>query len=256
MRNIKKVAAIQDMSGLGRCSLTVIIPVLSAMGIQVCPVPTAVLSAHTGYGEFVMHDLTDFMVPVLEHYKKLKVDFDCIYSGFLASAEQIDHCLEFFRAFPDALKLVDPVMGDDGRAYATYTKELCGRMGELVAVADIITPNLTEAAILLGEQYPKNAVSQELIKKWLVRLSEMGADTVVITSVMLEDGNMATVGYNIGSILKGDDLAVAMNRAGDFTEHSVRVTYRCKKPWTEGLMFEGELGKLFSDRKYNDCVRI
>ena len=136
MRNIKKVAAIQDMSGLGRCSLTVIIPVLSAMGIQVCPVPTAVLSAHTGYGEFVMHDLTDFMVPVLEHYKKLKVDFDCIYSGFLASAEQIDHCLEFFRAFPDSLKLVDPVMGDDGRAYATYTKELCDRMSELVAVAD------------------------------------------------------------------------------------------------------------------------
>ncbi len=285
MRNIKKVAAIQDMSGLGRCSLTVIIPVLSAMGIQVCPVPTAVLSAHTGYGEFVMHDLTDFMVPVLEHYKKLKVDFDCIYSGFLASAEQIDHCLEFFRAFPDALKLVDPVMGDDGRAYATYTKELCDRMSELVAVADIITPNLTEAAILLGEQYPKNAVSLDLIKKWLVRLSEMGAGIVVITSVMLEDGNMAAVGYNkadgsfwrlnnkivpahysgtgdmfasvlIGSILKGDDLAVAMNRAGDFTEHSVRVTYRCKKPWTEGLMFEGELGRLFSDRQYNDCVRI
>ncbi len=285
MRNIKKVAAIQDMSGLGRCSLTVIIPVLSAMGIQVCPVPTAVLSAHTGYGEFVMHDLTDFMVPVLEHYKKLKVDFDCIYSGFLASAEQIDHCLEFFRAFPDSLKLVDPVMGDDGRAYATYTKELCDRMSELVAVADIITPNLTEAAILLGEQYPKNAVSLDLIKKWLVRLSEMGAGIVVITSVMLEDGNMSTVGYNkadgsfwrlnskivpahysgtgdmfasvlIGSILKGDDLAVAMNRAGDFTEHSVRVTYRCKKPWTDGLMFESELGRLFSDRQYNDCVRI
>ena len=99
MRNIKKVAAIQDMSGLGRCSLTVIIPVLSAMGIQVCPIPTAVLSAHTGYGEFVMHDLTDFMVPVLEHYKKLKVDFDCIYSGFLASAEQIDHCLTEMRYF-------------------------------------------------------------------------------------------------------------------------------------------------------------
>jgi pyridoxine kinase len=285
MRNIKKVAAIQDMSGLGRCSLTVIIPVLSAMGIQVCPVPTAVLSAHTGYGEFVMHDLTDFMVPVLEHYKKLKVDFDCIYSGFLASAEQIDHCLEFFRAFPDSLKLVDPVMGDDGRAYATYTKELCDRMSELVAVADIITPNLTEAAILLGEQYPKNAVSLDLIKKWLVRLSEMGAGIVVITSVMLEDGNMATVGYNkadgsfwrlnskivpahysgtgdmfasvlIGSILKGDDLAVAMNRAGDFTEHSVRVTYRCKRPWTEGLMFEGELSMLSSEMSCDRCEKM
>ena len=90
LNRIKKAAAIQDMSGIGRCSLTVIIPVLSVMGVQVCPVPTAVLSAHTGYGEFVMRDLTDFIQPALEHYKKLGVQFDCVYSGFLASSEQID----------------------------------------------------------------------------------------------------------------------------------------------------------------------
>jgi pyridoxine kinase len=115
MQGCKKVVSIQDISGLGRCSLTVVIPVLSAMGIQVCPVPTAVLSAHTGYSEFVMRDLTDFMKPALEHYKKMDMKFDCVYSGFLASSEQIDHCLEFFEAFPDALKVVDPVMGDGGR---------------------------------------------------------------------------------------------------------------------------------------------
>ena len=105
----KRVAAIQDISGLGRCSLTVIIPVLSAMGVQVCPVPTAVLSAHTGYDEFVMRDLTDYMKPALEHYRRMKTEFDCIYSGFLASSEQIDICLDYFKAFPNALKVVDRV---------------------------------------------------------------------------------------------------------------------------------------------------
>ena len=99
----KKVAAIHDISGLGRCSLTVIIPVLSAMGVQVCPVPTAVLSAHTGYGEFVMRDLTDYIDSALDHYKRMGVKFDCVYSGFLASSEQIDHCLDFFASFPEAL---------------------------------------------------------------------------------------------------------------------------------------------------------
>ena len=200
MQGCKKVVSIQDISGLGRCSLTVVIPVLSAMGIQVCPVPTAVLSAHTGYSEFVMRDLTDFMKPALEHYKKMDMKFDCVYSGFLASSEQIDHCLEFFEAFPDALKVVDPVMGDGGKAYKTYTKELCSRMVELVKVADIITPNLTEAAILLGEEYPTASMRSSEIKSWLVRLSKQGAKIVVITSVNLADGGMSTVGYDLSLI--------------------------------------------------------
>ncbi len=285
MKEIKKVAAIQDLSGIGRCSLTVIIPVLSAMGVQVCPVPTAVLSAHTGYGEFVMHDLTDFMMPVLEHYKKLGVSFDCVYSGFLASSEQIDHCLEFFKAFPNALKLVDPVMGDDGKAYATYTDELCARMSELVAVADIITPNITEAAILLGEDYPSEPLSKQKAKSWLVRLSDMGAKIVVMTSVPFEGGRIATVGYDknsgafwklnneyvpaqysgtgdmfasllVGGLLCGDDLSVSINRASQFTEHAVRITYECGRPWTEGLMFESELTQLSRPVKIDRCKKM
>ena len=196
MNGCKRVAAIQDLSGLGRCSLTVIIPTLSAMGVQVCPVPTAVLSAHTGYSEFVIRDLTDFIHPALEHYKRMNTHFDCIYSGFLASAEQIDHCLEFFSAYPDALKVVDPVMGDDGKSYATYTGELCKRMGELVEVADIITPNITEAAILLGEEYPSMPLGSSDAKSWLVRLSGQGERTVVITSVNLAGGGMHTIGYD------------------------------------------------------------
>ena len=154
-RQQMRVAAIHDLSGFGRCSLAVIMPVLSAMGIQCCPVPTAVLSTHTGgFEDIVIKDLTDYISPALAQYKKLGIGFDAVYSGFLASTEQIDHCLEFFSCYKDSLKVVDPVMGDHGKPYRTYTPELCRRMGELVNVADAITPNLTEAAILLGEKYP------------------------------------------------------------------------------------------------------
>ena len=109
-----RVAAIHDLSGFGRCSVSVILPVLSAMGNQVCPVLTAVLSTHTGgFGEVVFRDLTDYIKPTLEHYKNLDIDFEAVYSGFLGSEEQVDSCLEFFKSYPNALKIVDPVMGDN-----------------------------------------------------------------------------------------------------------------------------------------------
>ncbi|MGN0622681.1 MAG: pyridoxamine kinase [Oscillospiraceae bacterium] len=285
MTGPKKVAAIHDISGIGRCSLTVIIPVLSAMGVQVCPVPTAVLSAHTGYGEFVMRDLTDYIAPALEHYKKLGTEFDCIYSGFLASSEQIDHCLEFFGSFPNALKVVDPVMGDNGKSYATYTPKMCGRMSELVAVADIITPNLTEAAILLGEKYPDAPLNTSQAKSWLVRLSELGPDIVVITSVPIASGGIATIGYDknsnsfwkiindyvpisysgsgdmfasilIGGILKGDSLPIAMNRATSFTEMAIKTTYSYGTHWTDGIMLEPQLPWLTGYQELSDYTNL
>ena len=143
----KRVAAIHDLSGVGRCSLTVIMPILSAMGVQACPVPTAILSTHTGgFGEVAFQDLTDYLPQALSHYQRLNLDFSCVYSGFLGSEAQIDHCLAFFQAYPDALAVVDPVMGDHGRAYRTVTEGMQRRMIELVGIADIITPNFTEAA--------------------------------------------------------------------------------------------------------------
>lgn len=276
INNSAKVAAIHDLSGVGRCSLSVILPTLCAQGIQVCPVPTAILSAHTGgFGEVVLRDLTDYISPALEHYKRLEYKFDCVYSGFLASMEQIDHCLEFFEYYKNALKVVDPVMADHGKPYKTCTPELCSRMKELVAVADIITPNVTEAAILLGENPMQADVTMQQVKSYLVRLSELGPKIVVITSVF-SDGKTYNVGYDrehskfwripynminanypgtgdvfaavlTGSILRGDSLPIAMNRATAFLERAIKTTYSYSTDNRDGIMLESCLDFLISN---------
>lgn len=280
--NFIKVAAIHDLSGLGRCSLSVISPILSVMGLQVCAVPTAILSTHTGgFGDVVLRDLTNYIIPALNHYKSLNENFQCIYSGFLASTGQIDHCLEFFSSFPNALKVVDPVMGDYGRAYKTCTKELSNRMRELVEIADIITPNTTEAAMLLGESLDHIDFSTQEIKSWLVRLSEKGPKTVVITGVSSIDGNRYNVGFDkknstfskvkfefipvnypgtgdifssilVGGILKGDSLPIAINRATTFLEYLIKTTYSYGFAPREGVMLEYCLGSLIQNSTFMD----
>lgn len=270
-----RVAAIHDLSGFGRCSLAVIMPVLSAMGIQCCPVPTAVLSTHTGgFEDIVIKDLTDYIRPALNQYKKLGIDFDSVYSGFLASAEQIDHCLEFFSAYGGSLKVVDPVMGDHGKPYRTYTPQLCKRMGELVDVADVITPNLTEAAILLDEKYPLELTAGE-VKSWLARLCKR-VRIVVITGVPLSEGAIANVGCDretggfwrvdcdyvpasypgtgdifasvlTGGLLRGDSLSIAMDRATVFTQIAIKNTYSYGTEPRNGVMFEPSLIRLHDD---------
>lgn len=277
LQHFWKVAAIHDLSGLGRCSLSVILPTLSVMGVQACPVPTAILSSHTGgFGEVELRDLSDYLEPALKHYVRLEQNFDCIYSGFLASANQIDHCLAFYKAFPDALKVVDPVMGDHGKLYKTYTKELCGRMKELVAVADIITPNTTEAAMLLGEPATPPDFSVGQLKSWMVRLSELGPQIVVITSVDFISGEVCNVGYDkvhstfwktpyehipvaypgtgdifaavlVGSLLKGDSLPLAMNRATAFLELTIKTTFSYSTNPREGVLLENCLSWLAGD---------
>ena len=250
-----RVAAIHDLSGFGRCSISVILPVLSAMGVQVCPVPTAVLSAHTGgLGDPVIRDLTDYIEPALRHYKSLGIDFEAVYTGFLGSGEQVDCCLEFFKEYPDALKIVDPVMGNNGKPYRTCTQELRRRMKELAAAADIITPNITEAAMLLDEAYPAAPLTRSEAKSMLLRLSQMGPKRVVVTGTELAEGGLSAVGYDgenssfwyvpceyipvnypgcgdiyasvlIGAELSGASLPIAMARAGDFAELCVKTTY-------------------------------
>jgi len=158
MKRAPRIAAIQDISGFGRCSTTVVLPVLAAMGGECCPLLTACLSAHTAFPaseKATFLDLTGQMAGTAAHWAELGVTFDAIYSGFLGSAGQIGLIEDFYRQFrrEGTLVLVDPVMGDHGKPYRTYTPELCGRMRDLAAQADVITPNLTEAALLLEEDY-------------------------------------------------------------------------------------------------------
>jgi len=271
---LSRVAAIHDLSGFGRCSLSVILPVLSTMGLQVVAVPTAVLSTHTGgLGEVVMRDLTDYIAPTLEHYKALALDFSCIYTGFLSSVEQIGLCRDFVETYPNALVVVDPVMGDHGRAYRTCTPELRGRMGELVHKAGVITPNLTEAYILLGEEYNPNPLSAAEAKSLLVRLGALGPQRVLITGVAMSGGVISNIGYErehssfwrvdcdyvpvsypgtgdiyasvlTGGILLGDSLPIAMERATRFLELAIKVTYSYGTDTRYGVMLEKSLGWL------------
>lgn len=269
-----RVAAIHDLSGFGRCSLSVILPTLSTMGVQVCPVPTAVFSTHTGgLGEVEMRDLTSFIPAALEHYKRLDLDFECIYSGFLGSEEQIDHCKRFFAAYPDALAVVDPVMGDHGKAYRTYTEAMRNRLGELVQVADVITPNLTEACMLLKIPYINEALSRTQAKSLLAKLGELGPNYVIITGVHLQTGEMANIGYDkannsywvvpcdyvpvsypgtgdlfasvlTGAFLTGDSLPIAMGRAAYFVERCIKTTFSYSSDTRYGVMLEKELSVL------------
>ena len=273
-----RVAAVHDMSGLGRCSLTVALPVLSAMGAQCCPLPTAVLSAHTAFPASHLAtflDLTDEMERMLLHWRKLHVSFDAIYSGFLGSERQIGilhRLLSEFRR-KETLVLVDPVMGDHGKVYRTYTPEMCRLMGELAAGADLITPNLTEAAILLGEDYSSVPTGQAGMERWLTRLSLEGRRSVVITGVSFahgpggagcfdrgsgkirfamarqEHGEFSGTGdlfasVLLGASLRGETLADATARAVDFIQKCVSRTLAAGTPVLDGVQFEPLLKEL------------
>lgn len=279
-RLIKKVAAIHDLSGFGRASLTTVIPILSTMGIQVCPVPTAILSTHTSnFTGYSFIDLTDYMEEHIAHWKKLNLGFDCIYSGFLGSPRQIKIVSDFVDHFghKDNLVVVDPVMGDNGHLYGTMGEEMIVEMRKLVSKADIITPNFTEAAFLLGEKY-KETTTEEEVKDWLVRISEMGPKIIIITSVPDEkinefEKNMSVIAYNreddvfwkvsckyipvsypgtgdaytsvlIGSLLQGDSLPVAIDRAMQFVTQCIKASYGFKYPSREGVLLERNLNTL------------
>ncbi|MCT4605677.1 MAG: pyridoxamine kinase [Marinisporobacter sp.] len=276
-RAVKRVAAIHDLSGFGRASLTMIIPILSTMKVQVCPMPTAVLSTHTGgFEDFSFVDLTDTMEQYLHHWEKVGIDFDCIYSGFLGSTKQIDIVSKFIDVFGNEnnLKVVDPVMGDNGKMYATMDEEMIEHMKRLIGKADIITPNFTEAAYLLGESYEEN-ISEDKVKDWLIRLSNMGPKIVIITSVPDGEGskNTSVIAYDkktnrfwkvsclyipahfpgtgdgftsvlVGSLLQGDSLPVALDRSVQFITSAIRASYGFDYPQREGVLLERVLENL------------
>lgn len=191
-----RIAAIHDLSCFGRCSLTIALPVLSAMGCQCCPLPTALLSAHTGISGFTFLDTTDEMRRISAHWSQLSLHFQAIYTGFLGSAPQINLVEDFLRRFhaPDTLLVMDPVMGDHGTPYKTCTPALRQGLRELVAQADVITPNLTEAAILLDIPYHESqtADASELARA----LSLQGQRSVVLTGYAAAPGQVGALCYD------------------------------------------------------------
>lgn len=181
---IPRVAAVHDLCGYGKCSLGIAIPVLSAAGIDVCPVPTSLFSAHTKFPKFYMHDTTAMLDDYLDAWREEGVELDGIYSGFLGSAEQVGAIRRLYREYPGALRIVDPVMGDGDEKYPTYTDEMCEAMKGLVDGADVLTPNLTEAAILTGVAYAGQNVDDAHVRRTVDALLEMGAKSVVLKGIV------------------------------------------------------------------------
>lgn len=274
---VPRIAAIHDLSGFGRSSLTVVIPVLSTMGIQVCPLPTAILSTHTS--NFENYHFTDFtagMEDMIRHWRELGIQFDAVYSGFLGSAAQIQIVSDFIDSFQwgDPMVVIDPVLGDDGVAYDTIDENLIKQMRALVSKAQVITPNITEAAFLLEERQGQE-FDQKKIKEWCQRLSEKGPQVVVITSVPLRQQERVStvVAYNrkdqrfwgvncsyvpayfpgtgdiftsvlTGCLLQGDSLPLALNRGVQFVSQAIHASFGHDFPLREGVLLEKVLNNL------------
>lgn len=181
----KKIAAINDLSGYGRCALTVSLPVISHMRIQCCPVPTSILSNHTGYEEYFFDDYSDKLPEYIGMWKKLDLKFDGIMSGFLGSEQQIQIVEEFIREFRESMTkvVIDPVMGDHGKIADTYTEEMCFKMRRLISLADIITPNLTESCKLTDTPYRESGWKRKELYDMALKLNHMGPDKIVITGI-------------------------------------------------------------------------
>ena len=271
-----RVAAIHDMSGFGRCSLTVAIPVLSAMGLQCCPLPTAFLSTHTGgFQGFSFLDMTDEMPRATEHWKTLDLGFECIYSGFLGSERQIQIVSDFIRDFrePNTVVVVDPVMGDHGKLYQTYTPAMCEGMVHLAEQADVIVPNLTEAALLLGVPYEELPEGEDGCREIVERLSLDGRRSVVLTGASTAPDLTGAMCFDVktgrtksvqvrriprefygtgdvfasvlsGALVRGQPLAVAVRQAVDFVRACAERTAEQNLPIREGVDFEPLLGLL------------
>ena len=186
--NQKRIAVINDFSGFGRCSIAVALPIISTLKIQCCPLPTSIFSNHTGFDSFFFDDYTDKMPLYINEWKELGLQFDGITSGFLGSKKQIEIVTQFFKDFKtkENIIIVDPVMGDYGKIYATYTKEMCEEMEKLVQYADIITPNITELCILTDTPYQEKWKISEL-EKMTEELAEKGPEKIVVTGIVQKE---------------------------------------------------------------------
>lgn len=243
---LPRVAAVHDLCGYGKCSLGVAIPVLSAAGIDVCPVPTSLFSAHTSFPEFYMHDTTEMLDGYLDAWKTSGIDLDGVYSGFLGSAEQVGAIRRIWRDYPGALRVVDPVMGDGGQMYPTYTDELCQATRELVDGADVLVPNLTEASLLTGIAYEGQDVDGEYVARMADALLGMGAKAVVLKGVV-HDGEKVIRNYvatQAGEGVEecsGELLPFMLHGTGDLFASGLCAAVFCGRGLLDAVDFAGTL---------------
>jgi pyridoxine kinase len=288
MQRQKRVAAIHDISCVGRCSLTVALPIISAAGFDTSVLPTAVLSTHTGEFEgFTYRDLTDDILPITKHWQSLHLQFDALYSGFLGSFRQIDLVAELFDAFRDenSIVMVDPVMADNGKLYSVYSPEMVGGMRKLCAKADIIVPNLTEAAFMLDEEYIGDAYDRIYIKETLQKLSRLGAKKIVLTGVSFEEGTLGAACYDsvsgdidyafcdraeghfhgtgdifgsvlLSAILRGFSLPRATRIAVDYTRRCIAFTEELHQERRYGVCFEKAIPYLIELLSAGDAYKL
>ncbi len=269
----KKVLAIHDLSGFGRSSLVPIISIISVFGHQCVPLLTAVFSTHTAIPGWITKALTKEMHGTIDQYDRLGLRFDAVYSGFLDSAEQIDCVLEAARRLktPGGITLIDPVMGDNGKIYETYTPELCERMKELCKIADLITPNTTEAAILLGKNPSVSPRNPKEAEGWMQKLYESFGASVVLTGLSYEKNKIGSgclingkcsirlldkidrfypgtgdifASVMLGDILNGSTPETACTKAGEFIKTCIEYTASEHTDPNYGVQFEKLLGNL------------
>ena len=279
MNQLKRVAAIHDISGVGKCSLTVALPIISAAGVECSVMPTAVLSTHTGGFEgFTFRDLTEDMRPIAEHWKKENIQFDALYSGYLGSLSQIDIVGDIFDMFrtPETLVMVDPVMADHGELYSLFTLDHVKGMAKLCGHADVIVPNRTEAAFMLEREYKDGSMTEKEVNDLLYALAGLGAKQVVLTGVYFGSDDLGAACYDagtkrvdyimekriegmyhgsgdvfgsflLGALMRGRNLADATRIAVDYTCAAIRLTARDGTGPRMGVRFESVLsdyGKL------------
>ena len=241
---IPRIAAVHDLCGYGKCSLGVAIPVLSAAGCDVCPVPTSLFSAHTKFPTFYMHDTTSMLDGYLDAWSEVGIGLDAVYSGFLGSAGQVGAIQRIYADHPQALRIVDPVMGDGGAKYPTYTDEMCAAMAALVDGADLLTPNLTEASILTGVDYQGQDVTDEFVRENMRRLLDMGAKNVVIKGISRGDGKIRN--YFAGSDVAFEEVAAGqlpymLHGTGDLYASALLAAVMAGKSLYESVAFAGRL---------------
>lgn len=270
--NQKKIAVVNDFSGFGRCSIAVALPIISVMKVQCCPVPTSIFSNHTGFESFFFDDYTAKMEPYLAEWKKLGLHFDGICTGFLGSEDQIALVKRFLQEFCriDTTVLIDPVMGDYGKTYSTYTEAMCRRMKELVKYADILTPNVTEACLLTDTPYKEKWKVSEIVEM-AHRLSDMGPEKIVVTGIpqrsfvanlcfergkeekLLRTHKVGTSRSGTGDIfaailaadaVNGVAFADSVKKASNFIKKCIISSIEKDIPLTDGVCFEEHLAKL------------